>query len=80
LVARGRGRPSEHHSWRDAAWIDAEVRRYAEDGVGDLRMVVLPSGRRVYALFLSGYRVVVTLDRATRTMHVWRVLRSLPTK
>jgi hypothetical protein len=26
-------------SWRDAAWIDAEIRRYAEDGIGDLRLV-----------------------------------------
>ncbi len=25
--------------WRDAAWISAEVARYAERGVGDLRRV-----------------------------------------
>lgn len=66
-------------SWRDAAWIDAEVRRYADHGVGDLRLVVLSSVRRAHVIVLPGYRVVVTLDRATRTLHVWRVLRGLPT-
>jgi hypothetical protein len=66
-------------SWVDAGWIDSEVQRYAEDGVGDLRRVILPSGRRGYALFLPGYRVVVSYDRTSRTLHVWRVLRSLPT-
>lgn len=65
-------------SWRDAAWISAEVARYAEDGIGDLRRVVLPSGVRAYALFLPSFRVLLTLDRTKRTIHVWRVLRALP--
>ncbi len=65
-------------SWRDAAWIDSEVRRYAEDGVGDLRRVVLPSGRSAHVLFLPGHRVVISVDRAGRALHIWRVLRALP--
>jgi len=68
----------ELRSWRDAAWIDNEVRRYAEDGVGDLRRVPLPSGRIASVLFLPGYRVLVSLDRAARRLHVWRVLRAVP--
>lgn len=67
-------------SWRDAAWIDSEVQRYANDGVGDLRRVTLRSGRSVFALVLPGYRVLMTFDRTTRTLHVWRVLRSLPSR
>lgn len=65
-------------SWRDAAWIDSEVRRYAEDGVGDLRRVLLPSGRSVHVLFLPGFRVVMSVDRASRALHIWRILRALP--
>lgn len=64
-------------SWQDAAWIDTEVRRYAEHGIGDLRRVVLPSGERALVLFVPGYRVLMTFDRFARTLHVWRVLRSV---
>lgn len=65
-------------SWRDAAWIDAEVMRYAEHGIGDVRRVRLRNGRQLYVLFLPGYRIPFSVDRKSRTMHVWRVLRSLP--
>lgn len=65
-------------SWQDASWIDSEVLRYASEGIGDLRRIDLPSGQRVLALFLPGYRVVMTFERVARTLHVWRVLRALP--
>lgn len=64
-------------SWQDAAWIDSEVHRYANDGVGDLRRIVLPSGQRALTLVLPGYRVLMTFERTTKTLRVRRILRSV---
>jgi hypothetical protein len=63
--------------WQDAAWIVREVDRLAEDGVGDVRVAVLPSGRRVFFLMLPAIRVVITFDRVARIVHVWGVWRSI---
>ncbi|MBX3193387.1 MAG: hypothetical protein KF819_40770 [Labilithrix sp.] len=63
--------------WQDAAWIVREVSKLAEDGTGDVRGAVLPSGRRVFLLGLLGIRVVVSFDRVARIVHVWRVWRSI---
>ena len=38
--------------WADAAWIAAEVVRYVEHGIGDVRRTPLPSGQVVPVLFL----------------------------
>lgn len=62
-------------AWQDAAWIAAEVARYAEQGIGDMRRVPLPTGGRGLVLFLPGYRVWLTFDRTARTLWVWRVAR-----
>lgn len=62
--------------WRDAAWISSAVNDLAEHGTGDVRRVVLSTGERVFYLFLSGYRVVVTFDRPNSVVHVWRVFRT----
>ena len=63
-------------SWQDAAWIVREVDRYANHGIGDLRIVVTREGRRARALFLPGFRVFVCLDRAASCLWVVEVLRS----
>lgn len=63
--------------WQDAAWIVREVDRLAEDGVGDVRIEVFPSGGRIFVLVLPGYRVFVTFDRASRVIHVWEVWKSI---
>lgn len=62
--------------WRDAAWISSVVNDLAEQGTGDVRRVVLSTGERVFYLFLSGYRVVVTFDRPNSVVHVRRVFRT----
>lgn len=62
--------------WQDAAWIAAEIARYAEHGIGDVRRVSLPTGAQGLVLFLPGYRVWLTFDRAARTLWVWRVARA----
>lgn len=63
--------------WQDAAWIVREVNALVDDGIGDLRLIVLPSGSRARVLYLPGYRVGVSYDRATRTVHVWGVWRTM---
>ena len=62
--------------WQDAAAIVREVDVLAERGVGDVRVAVLPSGRRVFLLMLTGIRVVMTFDRPSKIVHVWEVRRS----
>lgn len=64
--------------WADAAWIAAEVVRYAEHGIGDVRRTALPSGQVVPVLFLPGYRVSFAYDRTTRTLWVRAVWRIAP--
>lgn len=64
--------------WQDAAWIAAEVARYADHGIGDLRRVRFPTGGQGLVFFLPGYRVWLTFDRGTRTLWVWRVARAVP--
>ncbi|MBX3191542.1 MAG: hypothetical protein KF819_31390 [Labilithrix sp.] len=64
--------------WQDAASIVREVNLLVDDGVGDVRVIVLPNGARARVLYLPGYRVSVTHDRATRTVHVWGVWRVRP--
>ena len=62
--------------WTDAAWISAQVARYAEHGIGDVRRTSLPSGQIVPILFLPGYRVAFAYDRTARTLWVrwvWRI-------
>jgi hypothetical protein len=63
--------------WQDAAWVVREVDRLAEDGVGDVRTDVFPSGSRMFVLMLPGYRVFVTFDRSAGVVHVWEVWRSI---
>ena len=47
------------------------------DGIGDLRVIVLPTGTRARVLHLPGYRVGVSYDRVTQTVHVWGVWRAM---
>ena len=68
-------RQLEGIAWQDAAWICAEVARYAEHGVGDVRRSLLPSGATAPVLFLPGFRVVLAYDRSTRTLWVLSVYR-----
>ena len=63
-------------AWLDAAWVVREVNRLVDDGIGDLRVVVLPRGARARVLHLPGYRVGVSYDRGTNTVHVWGVWRA----
>jgi hypothetical protein len=63
--------------WQDAAWVVREVDRLVEDGIGDLRVVMLPSGARARVLYLPGYRVGVSYDARARTVYVWGVWRSM---
>jgi hypothetical protein len=63
--------------WQDAAWVVREVDRLAESGVGDVRVTVLPSGRRVFFLMLPAIRVVLSFDRVAKIVHVWGVWRSI---
>jgi hypothetical protein len=63
--------------WQDAAWIVREVNKLAEDGVGDVRSELLPTGVRVFVLVLPGIRVVLTFDRHARVVHIWNVWRSM---
>jgi plasmid stabilization system protein ParE len=63
-------------SWQDAAWIVREVNRYATHGIGDLRIVVTPQGRRARVLFLPAFRVFMCLDRANSCLWIVEVLRS----
>jgi hypothetical protein len=53
------------------------VNALVDDGIGDLRVIVLPSGSRARVLYLPGYRVGVSYDRAARTVHVWGVWRAM---
>lgn len=64
--------------WQDAAWICAEVARYAERGIGDVRRAPTVHGPSEPVLFLPGYRVALVYDRTTRTLwvrSVWRASR-----
>ncbi len=64
-------------SWKDAAWIAAEVQRYSEHGVGDVRRARLADGLSEPILFLAGrYRVALLFDRTTRTLWVRSVFRA----
>jgi hypothetical protein len=62
-------------SWQDSAWIVREI-GYAKDGIGVIRVVVTPQGRRARALFLPGFRVFVCLDRAASCLWVVEIIRS----
>jgi len=62
--------------WQDAASVVREVNLLVEDGVGDLRVIILPTGARARVLHVPGYRVGLSYDRATRTVHVWGVWRA----
>ncbi len=60
--------------WDTAGRIDAALMRLAETGEGTLRKVVIHD--RVWsALLLWPYAALVTRDKATRTILVWRVVR-----
>lgn len=65
-------------TWQDAAWIAAEVARYCELGIGDVRRVPLSTGQLVPVLFLPGYRVAFAYDRTTLTLWVRWVSRIKP--
>lgn len=43
-------------NWQDAAWLDREAERFAQDGIGDVRIVRAPDGRRHLVLFVPGTR------------------------
>lgn len=62
-------------TWQDAAWICAEVARYAEHGTGEVRRTLLSTGASAPVLFLPGFRVLLAYDRATRELWVLSVYR-----
>ncbi len=67
----------EIRSWQDAAWICAEVVRYAECGIGDVRRAPTKAGPSAPVLFLAGrFRVVFVFDRLTQTLWVRSVFRA----
>lgn len=60
--------------WETAGKLDAALIRFAEAGEGTLRKFVV--GDRVWsALLLWPYAALVTRDKETRTILVWRVVR-----
>jgi hypothetical protein len=61
--------------WRRGEIIDRAIRRFADEGVGNLRRVEASSGRE-YILRVSGYEVRFTVDHIGQTMTVWAIWRA----
>lgn len=60
--------------WQTAERIDTAVQRFATTGEGDLRHIQTTFGVE-HRLLVPPYFVRVSRDRATRTLHVWRIVR-----
>ena len=60
--------------WRTAERIDEAVQRFASSGVGELRRIETAQGIE-HRLLVPPYFVRLSRDRATRTIHVWRIAR-----
>lgn len=58
----------------DAEKIDRAVQELATKGTGDLRRVNTETGLE-YRLHASPHFVRVTIDRTSRTLHVWSIRR-----
>lgn len=61
-------------NWTTAARIDEAIQRLATTGEGDLRRVEI-DGIFETRLLVPPYALLVTRDRARRTIVVWRIVR-----
>lgn len=61
-------------SWTTAARIDEALQRLATTGEGELRRVEI-GGTYETRLLVPPYALLVTRDRARRTIVVWRIVR-----
>lgn len=60
--------------WQTAERIDTAILRFASSAEGDVRRVDTPSGKE-FRLLVPPYFVRISRDRASRTIHVWRIVR-----
>ena len=61
-------------SWRAAERVARAVHELATTGRGDLHRI--GTSRTEFALYVDGYCVRLSMDRATRCIHVWSLFRS----
>jgi len=60
--------------WETAARIDEAVQRLATTREGPLRRVII-DGKTETRLLVPPYAAIVSLDRRTRQLKVWRIVR-----